>query len=616
MISQFVEAAEQGRPVFLTDVRHAVKDSRGFQVEGVLVLPDATSVKRFVIPIPELSPLTDQERELIFSYVLAEIYNHLATLGGYSLTLYYDRGKARLDDLIAEVVEQFQLDRSRGDRTEHGRIINMLDRMNDALHPDVPSDERRFTITRADLDEKRPERPSVSFRASPNDTFQAVTEGLDSTIICGLDVGGTDIKGVLSVGGNLLALNEFDWNPASYGEVEQIIDPILTIARLLRARAALERAGEDGALERADLIAQVIAALRADATVEQMERAATSVELALGERMVSFDAIGLCFPDVVVRSRIVGGEVPKTLGMRRNPRRDFEEQFGALTALDTRLLALCREGGVVMNTNDGPMAAFTAAVEMARSQTPELCRNGVFAHTLGTDLGTGLVLADGSIPEIPLEVYNLILDLGSNSARDFAPEDLRSLRNTNTGIAGTPQKLASQAAAFRLADAAFVDARPDLIEEIERRGFIVEEGARLMRLVPESPVDQRKPYLAHLMELAETVDEAAEVFRTIGEYMAVVYAETEHLLETGLKQRFLFGRLVKSARCFELMREGASRRESVELVAADSEMAYTPLMKALDADPHYTVAQFGQAIGAIYFANLGLRNPDRAGVRG
>ncbi len=608
MISQFVEAAEQGRPVFVTDVRRALEDARGSRLEGLLLLPDASSVKRFVIPLPDLGPLSELERELVFSYVLAEIYNHLATLGGYTLTLAYDRGKARIDDLVAQVVEQFQLDRTRLDRTEHGRIINMLDRMNDALHPDKAPDERRFTITLADLHDELPARSSVALTASPTGTFRTVTEGLNGTVICGLDVGGTDIKGALAVDGKLLALKEFDWNPASYPNVEQIIDPILTIARLLRARAALDRAGEEAGPNTTVLYAGVIEALRPEATVEQMDRAAASIESALGERLMPFDAIGLCFPDVVVRSRIVGGEVPKTLGMRNNPGRDFEAQFGALTALDTRLLTLCRDGGVVMNTNDGPMAAFTAAVEMAASPTPELCRNGVFAHTLGTDLGSGLVLADGSIPEIPLEVYNLILDLGSNSARDFAPEDLRSLRNTNTGIAGTPQKLASQAAAFRLADAAFVDARPDLIEEIERRGFVVEEGARLMRLVPESPVDQRKPYLAHLMELAETSHEAAEVFRTIGEYLAVVYAETEHLLETGLSQRFLFGRFVKSSRCFELMQEGAARREPVELVAADSEMAYTPLMKELDADPHYTVAQFGQAVGAIYFANQGRRN--------
>jgi hypothetical protein len=65
---------------------------------------------------------------------------------------------------------------------------------------------------------------------------------------------------------------------------------------------------------------------------------------------------------------------------------------------------------------------------------------------------------------------------------------------------------------------------------------------------------------------------------------------------------------VKVARVFDLMQEGAARREpELEFVAADSNMAYTPLMRALDADPEYTVAQFGQAVGAVYFANLSLQ---------
>ena len=610
MISQFIEAAEHGRPVFITDLRRELLADPAAQVEAVLILPDGESTKRFTIPLPELGPLSDRERELVLDYVRAEVYNHLATLGGYALTLYFERGKGRVADLLDEVVEAFQIDRPRAERTEYGRIVNMLDRINDALHPSIDSGERRFTVELCDIDDMPSAVESVTFSAQPTDAFGDAIEGLDGTVICGLDIGGTDIKGALEVDGTLLALKEYDWNPASYAEVEQIITPIVTIARLLRVRASLETPEGRKAQNADELTDAVSQALAPEASIELMQQVASHTENVLGDRLRPFDAIGLCFPDVVIRNRIVGGEVPKTQGMRRNAARDFERQFARLTALDTELAGLCRENGVVMNTNDGPMAAFTAAVELAASATPELCARGVFAHSLGTDLGTGLVCADGTIPEIPLEVYNLILDLGSDSAREFPPEDLRSLANTNTGIPGTPQKLASQAGAFRLADAALCGSHPDLVREIEQAGFVAEEGARLMRFVPESPVDKRKPYLAYLMDLAETVEEIAEVFRTIGEYLAVVYAETEYLLGTGIRQRFLFGRFVKIARCFELLQEGATRRDSVELIAADSEMAYTPLMKELDSDSTYTVAQFGQAVGAIYFANSGRLKAD------
>jgi len=64
----------------------------------------------------------------------------------------------------------------------------------------------------------------------------------------------------------------------------------------------------------------------------------------------------------------------------------------------------------------------------------------------------------------------------------------------------------------------------------------------------------------------------------------------------------LFGRFVKHKRCFELMQEGANARNPVTFVAGDGNLAFTPLMLDLKNDPAHTVAQFGQAVGAAYFA--------------
>ena len=624
MLSQLVAAAENGTPVYVPDVRTALKQSASGGVEALLVLPDGIAKKRFSIPVPPVDPLTEAERAFLSRYIRAEIYNHLTTLGGFKLTLYYDQGRPGLEAMLQEVIGYFQIDVSRGERSGYGRIVNVLDRMNDALHPKLDAESRRFVIELRPLGDAPLKSESVRFRAEPEDIYRRVTRNLEGKSVCGLDIGGTDIKAALTVDGRLVALKEYDWNPAAYKNVEEISEPIVLIVRLLRARAALETAmGATRNAATEALRGQLTAAFDPHADLETMSSAVQSAEEQLGDLLSSFDAIGLCFPDVVVKNRIVGGEVPKTRGMRSNAARNFEEQFAALSRLDQDLEKLCKPGGVVMNTNDGPMAAFTAAVELAASPTPELGANGVFAHTLGTDLGTGLALADGSIPEIPLEVYNLVLDIGSDAAARLPAEDLRSLANTNTGIPGTPQKLASQAGAFRLADKLIWGSVPELQDGIVAEGFVVEKPApqekgatgngNPLRIVPESPVDQRKPYLAYLMALAKTDNTAAEIFRTIGEYMAVVYEETEHLLETGLTQRFLFGRFVKVARCFELICEGAATRApDLSLIAADSSMAYTPLMRALDADPDYTVAQFGQAIGAVYFGNLGLIRPKLA----
>jgi hypothetical protein len=49
------------------------------------------------------------------------------------------------------------------------------------------------------------------------------------------------------------------------------------------------------------------------------------------------------------------------------------------------------------------------------------------------------------------------------------------------------------------------------------------------------------------------------------------------------------------------MQEGAREMFDIMLDAGDDSLAFTPLMLDLKADPVYTVAQFGQAVGAAYF---------------
>ena len=111
-----------------------------------------------------------------------------------------------------------------------------------------------------------------------------------------------------------------------------------------------------------------------------------------------------------------------------------------------------------------------------------------------------------------------------------------------------------------------------------------------------------------MAKAAEPEKEAcAEIFRRIGEYLAVTWEETAYILRPETPDRTLFGRLVKNPACFRLMCEGAARRDpALRQYAADGSLANTVLMRQLDAHPDYTVAQFAQAIGAIYYGCLGL----------
>ncbi len=366
--------------------------------------------------------------------------------------------------------------------------------------------------------------------------------------LVGLDVGGSDIKLAAALDGTLLYTEEYDWNPAASPTAEGILDPMLAL--LLKARERLRAAG--------------------------------------GE----LNGVGLSFPDVVIRDRIVGGETPKTRGMRDNTALDYEREFKKLGDLKEAILALCAPGGRCRICNDGSMAAFTAAAELAAGGEDAAIAGGVIAHSLGTDLGTGWLLPDGSIPPIPLEMYDLLLDLGSRSAAAFPPEDLRSSRNENSGMPGLRRAL-GQAAAYRLA----WSLDPGMLT-----GFVQEENGLLT--IPTAPEDLRKPALAHLMALAEEgKPEAEEIFRQIGRNLAAVVREMDWIFGATPPARFLFGRFVKSRRCFALLCEGFDGAETgVRLKAADEELANTPLMRQLAERPDASVAQFGQTVGAIYYA--------------
>jgi hypothetical protein len=98
-----------------------------------------------------------------------------------------------------------------------------------------------------------------------------------------------------------------------------------------------------------------------------------------------------------------------------------------------------------------------------------------------------------------------------------------------------------------------------------------------------------------------------EIFRQVGVFLAITWFETQRILQPGTKARILFGRLVKRSICFELIKEGASSRlADLQMEVADASIANTSLMRQLEAHREFTVAQFAQAVGAVYYGNMGL----------
>lgn len=599
----FLAAARAGEAVYVTDVRQkyqALPGESSFLLHAALEMVDG-GLRVFRLRLPLFLAAGPDERRFAEDYFLAEMYNVLSSLGGRSLTLHDPAGREESAVLAKRFADEFGLGRSRRERAGYGRCVNVIERMLSSPHDAAPAGGKfSFSLSRQPAP---PEREAARGARELAEVCRVSTTDMSGRIILGVDVGGTDIKLAMAVDGRMAFFKEYDWFPASFTHIDQLIDPIVALVRLL-AYAALAHTGHDAD---GKLAAAIAPGMARDAGSEQILAAVATARKVLPGNPRIFDAIGMCFPDVVVGDKVVGGEVYKTRGIRNRPGADYEKEFAKLTDLDEALRGSVREGGAVGIVNDGPMAAFTAAVELA-AVDPARARRGIYAQTLGTELGTGWVTGSGDIPDIPLEVYNFIVDLGSFPEREFEPDDLRSLNNFNTGLPGTLQKYTSQSGIFRLAMKLLPERHPELYRKLFERGFVAEQKAdgATGLYVPTEPRDFRKPFLEFLMERCQSggEPEVDGFFETVGAALAVAYVESEWILRTGAEEVVLFGRMVKKPRCFELMRKGAaSVLPALRLAAADEGLAETPLMRELKASGEWTVAQFAQAVGAIYYGN-------------
>lgn len=577
MISEWLEKAENGESVWLCDVKRESKTSPG--CEKLIVSVTSANGDRRDAEIFVQRWDNPTERRFAEEYLCACVFNMLSARGGREVIIYADTDNRELSDLLSGLRNAFQLDSS--SRSGLGKCISVSERMCRALGGE------RLVYGVKPIGLFTPQPCSYEEKKGLTEMLRRTVKEAEGLSLCGIDVGGTDIKLAVSKGGRLTAVKEYDWHPSKCSDAEGIIAPMILLLRLMRCAAAA-----DGRELSPEVRSALTRALEKDASNAEMLAAADACERALGESIDVLDGIGVSFPDVVLRDAIVGGETPKTDGIRKNTALDYETEFGKLTALKERLLPLCREGGRVRITNDGNMAAYTAAMELAHSGEHPAMDSGVFAHTMGTDLGSGWISGDGTIPEMPLELYDLLIDLGGYKKRQMDHRDLRCTRNGNSGLCGA-RRYMGQSAAFRLA----WELKPSLLD-----GFIAEKDGILD--IKTEPFDMRKPCLEHLMQCACAGDEAAcTVFRLIGENLGRLSLEAEELLGIGTKKRYIFGRFVKAPRCFDLIREGCSRVfPELELEAANEDIACTPLMKELSARADVTVAQFGQAVGAAYFA--------------
>ncbi len=252
----------------------------------------------YELRIPSLERCDAEAKTFVRDYLNAEIYNILSSVGGRRLTLYLDTAKPALLALVKGLDDAFCIGRSRQARVGYGRSVNVIDRMIAAVRPGEPP----FCFAISDL-KQLPALPAT--KRSRVDTmafFRACTSKLEGRAFAGIDVCGTDIKAVLVVDGTIVDYKEYDWFPANFTRSAQLIDPICLIARLLQARLAIHRLPVAAQLSYLPIIVRAMDKDASDAAMENVLRELIHAGLDIDARL---DAIGLCFPDVVVRNKIV-----------------------------------------------------------------------------------------------------------------------------------------------------------------------------------------------------------------------------------------------------------------------------------------------------------------------
>ena len=204
-IRDLVDTATAGRPVYISSVRErfaALPPSESFLLTASLDGFDEEGPV-FTFRLPKFLPLADDERAMATEYVLAGLYNIISTLGGRGLSLSTDGDDGEGAALAAAVERAFGLDEPRLVRPGYGRAVNVSERMDEAISaPGTPSRGRFRVLDHAPSRSVRKARPSTGIEG----LCALATSDMAGTAICGMDIGGTDIKLCLAVGGRVAQL--------------------------------------------------------------------------------------------------------------------------------------------------------------------------------------------------------------------------------------------------------------------------------------------------------------------------------------------------------------------------------------------------------------------------
>jgi len=397
------------------------------------------------------------------------------------------------------------------------------------------------------------------------------------TLVVGIDVGGTDVKVAVAGRSGVDVLLEHVWSPQpkAFTNGRQFAAAICVLIRFAVALFhAVHRTCPADLHETLGRLANDPHASLQD-IAQAAERAA-----AAGLALPGPEAVGLSFPDVVSRHKIVGGMTSKYAGIRakyQDPVGVWRDEPGYWTEFDRdikllpKIIAEDTAGWAgsapwVSVMNDGTAGSLWAAVETNRPN--------VLSLSLGTSVAGGKT--DGQCQPDPgmFEVANAVTLIGADPKGH--------LRHRTLGLSGCLQQVLSQDAVFRLAVAAGVLSGFPAGCEAETLAWIANDLSIMNTRAVETIYQGMAAYLCHgLLTLQQ----------------AAISGPVESVALFGRVVRGGFGReIISRYKALINSRPEFAALRHVELLRASDIPCRTPVRAKGNLDA------LAQAIGAVFLA--------------
>jgi hypothetical protein len=421
---------------------------------------------------------------------------------------------------------------------------------------------------------------------------------MNGKTICSLDVGGNSIKGVVVSHDEIVVTKEYRWYPTGLSTAQEMNEPQLLMIRFLSDYVAAVEDGYDLAHD-----SHVQDAMNCNACYSCLEDAVVKLE-SLGYRPESrFDAIVIGFPDIVVANKIAGGESFKHRGMKCNPAIDYETEFFKTSNLDDLARIYAVPDAPIVVLNDSNTASFLISVQEACKGGTLLDEQGIFANTIGTEMGTGFISRGGTIQYIPMEGFQHIIDLGNTDYALLSDEDMRSTKNMNTGIPGTIQKYISQLGLFRMSITGFSEKHPEIITQLIEKGLIRRNSETGTLSVMTDPISRRDTLTRILTDdmLMNENQVVSDAFRMMGKAMGVLIDQDLLIFPEVRPKRLVSGGIVACDAAFSIMKSALKEHNpDYEMLRLDERTASIPLLHKIPADKR----SFTVSIGIVFIGNL------------